>query len=499
MSEYLLSMQHISKSFGPVKVLNDVEFNVKPGEVHVLIGENGAGKSTLMKILIGLYEADQGEIYFKGELLKPEKMRNRLDHGIAMIHQELNPELDMTVAENVFMGREMCGKGGFVKDKVMKEKTRELLDMMGGEGIRPSMKMRELSVAQMQMIEIVKAVSQNADLIIMDEPTSAITQEEVEKLFKVIRQLKEKGAGIVYISHKMDEIFTIGDRITVLRDGSYIGTREVKDTTHAELVKMMVGRELNEIYQHTCHASDEVVFELRDFSKEKLFSGINLELHAGEILGIAGLMGAGRSEIVETAFGIRGKYTGKIFVKGKEVRMHSERVAISNRIALVTEDRKASGLFLGLPIKHNISVSNLKKLCRYGWISKKRENEETDRMIKQLNVKTADSMNEVRTLSGGNMQKVVLSKWLMMDPDIIIFDEPTRGIDIGAKAEIYKIMEDLAAQGKGVIMISSELPEIMGMSDRILVVCDGKLTGEVGAEEFSQEKIMMLATGCVQE
>lgn len=491
-NEYILQMEKISKSFSGVKVLSDVDLNVKPGEVHVLIGENGAGKSTLMKILIGMYTKDSGEVIYKGAPINLRSTREALDLGITMIHQELSPVLDMTVAENIFLGREFMTPLRTVDQKKMRREAKKLFDEFGITDISPAATMRELSIAQTQMVEIVKAVSFKADLIVMDEPTSAITDNEVEKLFAIIQSLTARNVAIIYISHKMDEIYRISDTITVLRDGEYVATRATASLPRDELVRLMVGHELSDMYTKGAHSSDEVVLEVKNLSNGKLFHDVSFQLHKGEILGLAGLVGAGRSEIVETIFGMRGKYDGEIYIKGKKVQIHSEKDAIRNGIALATEDRKGTGLFLGLTIRNNISISWLDNLVRLGFINSRKEREETGRVSKKLKVKAASDTNAVGTLSGGNQQKVVLAKWLLTDPDILILDEPTRGIDIGAKAEIYKIMEELTGQGKSIIMVSSEMPEILGMSDRVVVIADGMNKGMLDRTDASQVSIMNL-------
>lgn len=497
---YILNMQKISKSFSGIQVLNEVNLEVKSGEVHVLIGENGAGKSTLMKILIGMYSRDGGEIFYKGQPINLHSTREALDLGITMIHQELSPVLEMTVAENIFLGREFKNPvTRLVDQKKMQRETQKLFDQFGIDDISAATQMKSLRVAQIQMVEIIKAVSYNADLIIMDEPTSAITDNEVEKLFVMIRSLISKGVAIIYISHKLDEIYEIGDRITVLRDGEYIATKTVKELPRDELVRMMVGRELHDLFVKGDHRTDEVMLEVRGLSNGKLFQDINFKLHKGEILGLSGLVGAGRSEIVETIFGMRGKYEGEIFVKGKKVTVRSEEDAIKNGIALATEDRKSTGLFLGLPIRNNISMAWLKFLTKFGFVNTRSEKIKTAEMSEKLKVKASSDTVEVGTLSGGNQQKVVLAKWLLTDPDILILDEPTRGIDIGAKAEIYKIMEDLTRQGKSIIMVSSEMPEILGMSDRVVVIADGRNKGVLERPEISQVSIMNLITDVEKE
>ena len=496
MSEYILQMKEISKSFSGVKVLDRVSLAVHPGEVHVLIGENGAGKSTLMKILIGMYTRDSGEVFYKGQPIELHTTKEALNIGITMIHQELSPVLEMTVAENIFLGREFLNPvTKMVDQKKMQTEAQRIFDEFNIRDIRPDAKMKTLSIAQTQMVEIVKAFSNKADLIIMDEPTSALTDNEVKKLFAIIRTLTAKNVAIIYISHKLDEIYEISDAITVLRDGQYIATKKTEELPRDELVKLMVGRELKDLYTKANHVQEEIVLEVKNFSNGKLFHDIDLKLHRGEILGLAGLVGAGRSEIVETIFGMRGKYDGQILINGKEVSIRNEQDAIKNGIALATEDRKQTGLFLGLAIRNNISMAWLDSLTKFGLVKTRTEKARTREMREKLHVKAASEENAVGTLSGGNQQKVVLAKWLLTNPDILILDEPTRGIDIGAKAEIYKIMEELTGMGKAIIMVSSEMPEILGMSDRIAVIADGMKKGEITREEANQVAIMKLITG----
>jgi ABC-type sugar transport system, ATPase component len=489
-------MEKVSKSFSGLKVLNHVNLNVKKGEVHVLIGENGAGKSTLMKILIGMHQKDEGKIYYKDKEVEINSTREALDMGITMIHQELSPILEMTVAENVFLGREILNPiTKFVDVKELNKKTKELFESLDITDILPHVKMKTLSIAQTQMVEIAKAVSYKADLIIMDEPTSAITDSEVEKLFTIINSLRDNGVAIIYISHKLDEIYRISDMITVLRDGEYIATKETSLLPKEELVRLMVGRELKDMFQKSEHEIGDVVLEVRNFSNGKFFRDVNFKLNKGEILGVAGLMGAGRTEIVETIFGMRGKYEGEIYKDGKLVNIRNERDAMKCGIALATEDRKQTGLFLGLSIKRNISISWLDNLSKFSFVKTKDEDSKINHLINMLKIKASNSNVLANTLSGGNQQKVVLAKWLLTNPDILILDEPTRGIDIGAKTEIYKIMESLAREGKSIIMVSSEMPELLGVSDRIIVIADGAMKGELCGEGACQEMIMCKISG----
>lgn len=503
--EYVLELKNIYKSFPGVKVLEDVTLQVRPGEVHALMGENGAGKSTLMKILMGIYKADQGSIFLEGKETVIHGPKDAMSKGISMIHQELNTVLDMEVAENVFVGRELLKKG-MEKLKIvdiarMREETGRYFREMNID-IDPRAKMRILSVAEMQLVEIVKAISLNSKIIVMDEPTSAITEKEAAVLFTQIERLKKQGVAIIYISHKMDEIFRISDTITVLRDGQWIGTKPAKELDNDMLIKMMVGRELTDIYPKDPVEIGDVILEVKNLSRGKKVQDASFSLRKGEVLGIAGLVGAGRSELVETIFGLYPKTGGQIFLHGKEVHIKNSADAIKNKMALITEDRKQTGLNLIVSVKENIASVSIGKLSTHGIVNDKKINEVSEKYIKELKIKTPDGNAIVGNLSGGNQQKVVLAKWLLDEPDIIIFDEPTRGIDIGAKRDIYLLINNLAKEGKAVIVISSEMAEVMGICDRILVMAEGRINGEVRREEFSQEVIMGYAsniTGGKQE
>lgn len=495
--EYVLELKNIYKSFPGVKVLEDVTLQVRPGEVHALMGENGAGKSTLMKILMGIYKADQGSIFLEGKETVIHGPKDAMSKRISMIHQELNTVLDMEVAENVFVGRELLKKG-FEKLKIvdiarMREETGKYFREMNID-IDPRAKMRTLSVAEMQLVEIVKAISLNSRIIVMDEPTSAITEKEATVLFAQIERLKKQGVAIIYISHKMDEIFRISDTITVLRDGQWIGTKPAKELDNDMLIKMMVGRELTDIYPKDPVEIGDVILEVKNLSRGKKVRDASFSLRKGEVLGIAGLVGAGRSELVETIFGLYPKTGGQIFLHGKEVHIKSAADAIKNKMALITEDRKQTGLNLIVSVKENIASVSIGKLSNHGIVNDKKINEVSEKYIKELKIKTPDGNAIVGNLSGGSQQKVVLAKWLLDEPDIIIFDEPTRGIDIGAKRDIYLLINNLAKEGKAVIVISSEMAEVMGICDRILVMAEGRINGEVQREEFSQEVIMGYAS-----
>lgn len=491
MSEYVLEMRHIAKSFPGVKVLDDVTLQVKPGEVHALMGENGAGKSTLMKILMGIYTADAGEVMLNGEHLLARGPREAMDKGIAMIHQELNPIMDMQVYENIYIGRELR-KGILVDRKAM---IRETEDLLRGLGINiPAVAyMRDLSVAQCQLIEIVKAISISAKVVVMDEPTSAITEREVETLFAQIRRLKSEGVAIIYISHKMDEIFQICDTITVLRDGHFIGTDAAANMTNEQLIRMMVGRDITEVFPKAEAEIGDVLLEVKNLSYGRQVKNVSFSLRRGEVLGIAGLVGAGRSELAETIFAMRQKSAGEILIGGKPVEIRHPKDAIQNRIALITEDRKITGLNLSGTVAENTTLVDLSRQFPSGLIDRQKENRITDEYIQKLSIRTPSAQQLAGRLSGGNQQKVVLSKWLLSEPEIIILDEPTRGIDVGAKRDIYLLIGGLVRQGKAVIVISSEIPEVMGLSDRILVMAEGRVTGELLRPDFSQEQIMTYA------
>lgn len=492
MEEYILEMNNISKSFSKVQVLHDVTLKVKPGEVHALVGENGAGKSTLMKILMGIYAPDEGDILVAGEKTVIRNPSEAIAHGISMIHQELNPVMDMEVAENIFLGREIH-RAGLVNIHEERRQTENLFDEIGIR-IHPRTLMRSLSVAQMQLVEIVKAISLSSRVVVMDEPTSAITQKEVKTLFEQIDRLRRQNVAIIYISHKMDEIFQIADRISVLRDGEFIGTFPAADVDQEQLIKMMVGREIKEFIPKTETAIGKVVLEVENLTRGKCFQDVSFQLHAGEILGIAGLVGAGRSELAECIFGITHPSSGEIRINGELVNHKHPQQAIRNKIALITEDRKLTGLNLQFSVKENITIVGLNDLSRLGVVNNSREKKVADDYIRSLSIKTTSRNTLLANLSGGNQQKVVLSKWLLTTPEIIILDEPTRGIDVGAKRDIYLLIGEMVKAGKAVLMISSEIPEIMGLSDRIIVLAAGRKTGEIRRPEFSQELIMRYAS-----
>ena len=492
--EYILEMKYIRKTFPGVMALDHVQLQVRPGEVHALMGENGAGKSTLMKILMGIYTRDTGgEILFDGKPYMVSNPKEAMDMGVAMIHQELNPILDMTVYENIFVGRELR-KNGLVDKKAEIEQAQKLIEECGLH-VSPKETLRNLTVAQCQLIEIIKAISVNAKVIIMDEPTAAITDREVELLFGHIRRLKEKGVAIIYISHRMAEIFSICDRVSVYRDGQYIGTGTTTELDEGQLIKMMVGREITDVYPKLEADIGEVVFEAKNIVRaDNKVKGVSLSVRRGEILGIGGLVGAGRSELVEGIFGMHALSQGEIFVHGKRVKISSPEDIIKQGVALITEDRKVTGLNLSGTVNDNIAMVAIKKLLTHGLYNKGKARRASEEYIEKLNIKTPSADQIVGNLSGGNQQKIVIAKWLLNDPDIIILDEPTRGIDVGAKRDIYLLLGNLVRQGKAVIMISSEIPELMGICDRIMVMREGNYSGEVSREEFSQERIMTLAS-----
>lgn len=491
----MIEMSGISKAFNGNVVLNNVQFTLKEGEIHALMGENGAGKSTLMKILSGIYTKDSGEIKVDGQVVNFKSPKDAEKHGIVVIHQELNILPDLTVAENLFLGKEKTyGKFGILKTKEMEKETSELLSKLG-LNVNPKMRAGDLSVGKQQIIEIAKAISSNAKYIIMDEPTAALTDREIHTLFKTIRELKAKGISFVYISHRMEEIFAICDRITILRDGQYVGVRNIPETTFDEIVSMMVGRELGERFPERHCEIGEVKLEVRNLSSNGLFENVSFTVRKGEVVGVAGLMGAGRTEVAETIFGYRKAHKGDIIIDGKKVSIKSPIDAMKQKIGYVTEDRKIKGLVLDFSIQENISLANLKKVSSSGIVNKDKESKLVNQYIEQLRIRTSSPKQSAKSLSGGNQQKVVLAKWLGTEPEILILDEPTRGVDIGAKKEIYQIINDLAQAGVAILMISSELPEVIGMADRVIVMHEGKLTGEVSKSEMTQEKIMHYATG----
>lgn len=502
MSEnYLLEMKNITKIFPGVKALDNMNFNLKSGEVHILIGENGAGKSTLMKILAGAYAPDAGELYIEGKKVTKFSPIAAKKNGIGIIYQEFNLVPYLTVAENIFIDH-MPKKAGFVVDKKkMHIEAKKLLD---------SLKMKvdtyalasSIPVAQQQMVEVAKALTHDLKILIMDEPTAALTDVEIEQLFRIVRELKKKGIGIIYISHRLQELPIIGDRVTILRDGKYICTRDIKDINTSELVKLMVGREIKDLYNHTRHKAGEVTLKVENLcSKKQKLENINIELRKGEIVGLAGLVGSGRTELARAIFYIDPYDKGAIYLRGKEIgRKLTPRQVIDLGISLLPESRKEQGLSLILPISQNIVMASLNRIFRKGIIRSKLEKKIADKYINEINIVTPSMKQKAVNLSGGNQQKVVLAKWLCTNGDVIIFDEPTRGIDVGAKGEIYSLMNELVKQGKSILMISSELPEIIGMSDRIYVMRNRRIVKEIDGSEATQELIMSYAMeGALEE
>ncbi|MEK4023739.1 sugar ABC transporter ATP-binding protein [Sporosarcina sp. FSL W7-1283] len=491
----MIAMSGISKSFNGNKVLEDVQFEVKKGEIHALMGENGAGKSTMMKILTGIYSRDAGEVWVKGEKVEFKNAKEAEEAGIAVIHQELNILPDLTVAENFYLGNEQTfGKSGILKTKEMNRQAEEILSKLGLD-IDARTVTRELSVGKQQIIEIAKAVSSNAEVIIMDEPTAALTDREIETLFETVRSLQAQGVSFVYISHRMEEIFAMCDRITILRDGQYVGVRKIKETTFEEIVQMMVGRELGERFPKRSHDIGDVKMKVEGLTHDGFFEDVSFEVRKGEILGIAGLMGAGRTEVIQSIFGYRKLTSGQIFIDGKPVTISNPLQAKKLGIGYVTEDRKSEGLILDFSVRDNMSLTNFDRISQSAIIRKGKENALYDMMSKRLRVRTSGPEQAVKSLSGGNQQKVVIAKWLGIEPDILFLDEPTRGVDVGAKKEIYSIINELAERGVAIVMISSELPEVIGMADRVLVMHEGQLMADIPKEDMTQERIMHFATG----
>ena len=489
-----IEMRGIDKSFGGNAVLKSAGFLLDDGEIHALMGENGAGKSTLMKILTGVYTKDAGTVLVDGKEVCYNDPQEAEKAGIVFIHQELNVLFDLTVEENMFLGKEIKKAFGVCDKKAMRKKVKEILDMLGVK-IDPGQRMDELSIGQQQMIEIAKALMVDAKVIIMDEPTAALTQSETEVLFEVVNSLRKKGVSIVYISHRMEEIFELCDRITVLRDGSYIGTKKISEIDMNDVVKMMIGREIGERYPARESAIGDVAFEVKNLNCPGVFENVSFQVHAGEVLGVSGLMGAGRTEIMQAIFGNMPNVTGDIYLNCQIIKNKNPQQAIANGIGFITEDRKVEGLMLEESIMKNISLANLGRISKNGVIQKKEEQDLVKRGIEELKIKCFGPQHECNNLSGGNQQKVVFAKWIYTDPKVLILDEPTRGVDIGAKKEIYNIINELAAKGVAIIMVSSELPEVLGMSDRVMVVSEGKITGIINKEDANQENVMILATG----
>lgn len=491
MSELALQMINIHKKFPGVYALKNVGLEVRKGEVHALLGENGAGKSTLIKVLGGIYHPEEGDIYIDGHKVAMNSVRDAKEHGISIIHQELLLVPQMTVADNMFLD-EAPDKYGYIDRKRSRREAQQALEEMGVD-IDAGAKVSSLSVAQQQIVEIVKAVRQRSKIIVMDEPTSSLSDNEIRMLFEIVRNLRKKGTAIIFISHKLEELFEITDRITIMRDGELIQTVATKDTDSEELISLMVGRALDNYYIRDTFEKGEVVLEAEHFEQEGTLHDINFELHKGEILGFAGLVGAGRTELMQALFGITRLQGGNIYVKGRRVNINDPLSAMRAGIALVPEDRKLQGLILKNTVGFNMTLTVLKEFIKGIRVNKKKEKDMLDTYQKLLGIKTPSYSQRAGNLSGGNQQKIVITKWLAVKPDVLILDEPTRGIDVGAKAEIYSIMNELTKKGMSIIMVSSEMPEVMGMSDRICVMSEGRLTGTVSREEFSQERILSYA------
>jgi len=489
-----IEMRGIDKAFGSNQVLKDAGFELRDGEIHALMGENGAGKSTLMKILTGVYTRDAGTVWVDGQEVLYKNPQEAEKAGIVFIYQELNVLFDLTVEENLFMGKEITKKFGICDKKAMRDKAQEVMDKMG-VNIPVDATMSDLSVGQQQMVEICKALMVDAKVLIMDEPTAALTESETEVLFEVIESLKAKGVSIVYISHRMEEIFRLCDRITILRDGQYVGTEAIKDITMDDVVQMMIGREIGERYPQRDVKIGAEVLRVEGLTHEKLFHDVSFSVRAGEVLGVAGLMGAGRTEIMQAIFGNLPICGGKVLINGQEVHIRNPREAIAAGIGFITEDRKTEGLMLEKSIAENMELCNLNKVSRKSVLSKNKAAALVRKGIEEFRIRCFGPQHECTNLSGGNQQKVVLAKWIYTDPQILILDEPTRGVDIGAKKEIYSVINDMAARGVAVIMVSSELPEVLGMSDRIMVVHEGRISGVIDGAEADQAKVMTLATG----
>jgi ribose transport system ATP-binding protein len=490
----LVLMEGIHKSFPGVKALDNCRFQLERGEIHALIGENGAGKSTIMKILTGVYKKDAGSIMYKGKEIDISNPKMAQDLGISIIHQELNLMPDLTVAQNIFIGKEPKKAGLFLDSHEINKKANELLRRMN-LSIDAETRVEDLTVAQQQMVEIAKALSYNADVLIMDEPTAALTESEIKELFRIIFNLKEKGVGIVYISHRMEELKKICDKVTVMRDGCYIDTKNMDEVTIDDIIKMMIGREIYVSAPQEVTNSNEIALEVKNLNVGDTVKDVSFNLKKGEILGFAGLMGAGRTEVARAIFGADKKDSGEIILKGSKIVINNPKDAVNHGIGYLSEDRKRYGIVLGLSIQTNVIMAKFKDFRNsLGFVNNKKSKIVAQKRVNELSIKTPSINQEVKNLSGGNQQKVVIGKWLTRDCDILIFDEPTRGIDIGAKGEIYKLLNELARQGKSIIMISSELSEVLRMSHRVMVMCEGRITGELNIEEATQEKIMKYAT-----
>jgi methyl-galactoside transport system ATP-binding protein len=491
--KYILEMIDICKNFPGVKALDKANLKVRAGTVHALMGENGAGKSTLMKCLFGVYIEDEGEIFIEGKKIKFSNPKQAMENGVAMVHQELNQVLQRDVMENIWLGR-FPGKMGVVDSKILFNETKRVLDELEID-INPRIKMGKLSVSQRQMVEIAKAVSYNAKILVLDEPTSSLTEEEVTHLFRIINKLRDRGCGIIYISHKMEEILQISDDVTIMRDGKWIDTIEAKNLTTDKIIKLMVGRDLGDRFPPKDNKPEEVILEVKNLTGmyQPSIVDASFELRKGEILGVAGLVGSKRTELLETIFGIAKHSSGEVILHGKKVDNSNSRKAIKNGFALLTEERRATGIFGQLSINFNSIIANLDGYSSKGVLNSKKMEEDTKWVIESMRVKTPSSKTAIKTLSGGNQQKVIIGRWLLTKPEILLLDEPTRGIDVGAKYEIYQLIIDLAKKGKGVIVVSSEMPELLGICDRILVMSNGRVAGVGDTKALTQEDIMTMA------
>lgn len=493
MSDVLLEMKNISKEFPGVKALDDVQFVVKKGTVHALMGENGAGKSTLMKCLFGIYNKDSGQIILDGKEVKFKDSKQALEAGVAMVHQELNQALKQNVMDNIWLGRYPKVAKIFTSEGKMYKDTTKIFETMGVD-VDPKRIMSTMSVSQRQMVEIAKAVSYHSKVVVFDEPTSSLTDKEVEHLFRIINMLRDQGVGIVYISHKMDEILKISDEVTILRDGQYIATKAAKDLTMNEIIKLMVGRELTNLYPEKSNTPGETVLEVKNLTgMYSHVKDVNFTVGKGEILGIAGLDGSGRTEVLETVFGILTKKSGEIILDGETIQNKNSVAAIKNGFALATEERRATGIFGILTVLENTVISNLRNYKKMFFLNNKEMKQDTAWSIASMRIKTPSQQTKIRSLSGGNQQKVILGRWLLTNPEVLLLDEPTRGIDVGAKYEIYQLIIELATKGKSVVMVSSEMPELLGVCDRIMVMSNGRVAGDLLVKDANQEKIMALA------
>lgn len=490
-----IEMKNIVKSFGRITILNNANFSLADGEIHALMGENGAGKSTLMKVLTGVYSKDSGEIFIDEKSISFNHPKEAEEYGIVFIYQELNSLLDMTVEENIFLGKEIYNKFGILDKKAMQEKVKETLNNLG-INLNVNQKLSDLSVGQRQMVEIAKALISDIKVIIMDEPTAALTNNETEHLFKIIKSLKQKGVSVIYISHRMEEIFELCDRITVMRDGEYVGIKNIKDTSMNEIINMMIGRDIGDRFPRTDNQKFGIALEVNSISYKNYFNKVSFKLHYGEIVGVYGLMGAGRTEIMKSIFGVLPIDSGNIKINDKIVFIKNPKHAIKNGIGFITEDRKVEGLMLNENIKNNISLNNFNKIVNNNFfINRVKENFISSFAVRDFNIKCSGVNHICNNLSGGNQQKVIFAKWIISSPKILILDEPTRGVDIASKKEIYSMMNNLASKGIAILMVSSELPEIIGMSDRVMVIHEGKVAGFLNRNNATEENIMVLATG----